>query len=115
MRVSVSENFKIWRWIGFLLSESKNRAVGRGDAPATLSVPSRAFSIQQTRGRRGGQVWSQWSQALRRGRCGPPRMRRTSGGIGRVDPAVAWQQLRRFLRLSWGAVDQFKFVVLGFR
>ena len=40
---------------------------------------------------------------------------KTSGGIGRVDPAVAWQQLRRFLRLSWGAVDQFKFVVLGFR
>jgi len=36
-------------------------------------------------------------------------------GIGRVDPAVAWQQLRRFLRLSWGAVDQFKFAVLGFR
>src|SRR6516162_11965394 len=33
-----------------------------------------------------------------------------SGGIGRVDPAAAWQQLRRFLRPSWGAVDQFKFV-----
>ena len=33
-----------------------------------------------------------------------------SGGIGRVDPAAAWQQLRRFLRLSWGAV--FKFVVV---
>jgi hypothetical protein len=44
-------------------------------------------------------------------------MRRTSGGIGRVDPAAAWQQLLRFLRLSWGAVDQFKFVAFttGYR
>ena len=46
-------------------------------APATLSVPSRAFSIQQTRGRRGDQVWSQWSQAPRvvgaaRLECGEP-------------------------------------------
>ena len=34
------------------------RALGDTYAPATLSVPSRAFSIQQTRGRRGDQVWS---------------------------------------------------------
>src|ERR1700688_1032795 len=40
-----------------------------------LTVPSRAFSIGQTRGRQTGQVWSQWSQAPRRGRYGPSRMR----------------------------------------
>jgi hypothetical protein len=33
------------------------RALGDTYAPATLSVPSRAFSIQQSRGRRGDQVY----------------------------------------------------------
>src|SRR5262249_12726780 len=84
---------KISRLAGFCFAESKiSRSVrilhkwrrssdtgavrlGYTYAPATLLVSSRAFSIQQTRGRQGDQVWSQWSQAPRRGRCGPPRMR----------------------------------------
>src|SRR5262249_38261643 len=40
-----------------------------------LTVSSRAFSIQQTCGRRCDQVWSQWSRVPRRGRSGLPRMR----------------------------------------
>ena len=63
MRVSDPENFRISGGSVFCFSESKNRAVGRGDAPATLSVPSRAFSIQQTRaGDR--RIWEQQDESL---------------------------------------------------
>src|SRR3974377_1045314 len=45
-------------------------AVAASTMTDLLTVPSRAFSIQQTRGQRGAQVWSQGNRAPPRGRAG---------------------------------------------
>src|SRR3974377_120865 len=62
--------------------EQSFAAVAASTMTDLLTVPSRAFSIQQTRGQRGDQVWSQWNRAPPRGRSGPPRIRETHGRTG---------------------------------
>jgi len=54
MRVSVSENFKIWRWIGFLFFRIKKSSGGevcqdRSRAKATAFIPdvSQVFGIRE--------------------------------------------------------------------
>jgi hypothetical protein len=39
-----------------------------------------------------------------------PSLKEAPAVLGRVDPAAAWQQLRRFLRLSCGAVYRHWFI-----
>ena len=48
MRVSVSENFKIWRWIGFLFFRIKKSSGGEGEDVLTLGRKLSAFDPQWT-------------------------------------------------------------------
>ena len=90
-------------------SQCVRKLVAASTMTGLLTVPSRAFSIQQTRGRQSGQVWSRWSRVPRRGRSGLPRMRGTSGGrlAGKIKTGLSvnlvWQRFSRFGRRAHGA------------
>src|SRR6516164_696573 len=71
-----SRDLRSAKWVSKAILRSAILSLVAASTMTVLrTVSSRAFSIQQTCGRRGDQVWSQWSRVPQRGRSGLPRMR----------------------------------------